>query len=759
MSHDLDSALRDSLRRHAESAPTALDTDGIRLRAKKIQRRRVTESVTAAFAAVVIAGGIAFAVSSLRTDASPPPVTTVTPAPNPGNLAPLAYSNGDGNNPTRLIVRVAGVDTVVPNPTPAEGPLSFVGWYGPDHRTLVIASGASGFREGTLSTVSLGADGRITGSPKPLTVPGLPSLGAGIVYPVRGGPIQFWMPLAVGNPNSPSTLVTIAPDLASGTSRPMPTGLTAVAVTADHALLVSPGTSALSVASLAGSGTPTPEPVRACARLTAAQTSLDGTKVALGCGDGTVDLLTLADRSVTRLAAVPELTPEVGPLGVWWDPSGGVHVSTTPTGRADYTEVHSWDWNGTTWARGLDGLLTRTYPLDAPSARFMKENAAPGNNGRWIVESTPEVDLGPAGDTVAIAPAAAPSPSPTPTSTNPPLPAALPWVATVTPYAGKATISNPCCGERLDVTVDGRTTTVYDASNAALQVVGWYGVDHRTLVFAAGQEQFSLKAITFAGDGSVLQLDENLTLPDVPDSNGYVFPLPGGGFVYTRFVSTTAYEAVWVDETLTVTKRLTLATSGTPIFATQDAVGVELDVTTVRVYSGGTERTWTLPDGCQEGPGTGPVNGTPPMPEPGGSWAALRCSGGRIAQIPLDVVRGGGRVSTMNPLPGGVPVVGTWFDKDMGVWASSRSAPDATTATTFRPGIDFEDAWMKAKVQDVLYRVDTGQGFWIGLYATAPVAGGQPNSWWTETTPMQLVGGQPGGLSSVGQSIAVRPKA
>jgi len=403
MSHDLDSALRDSLRRHAESAPTVIDTDGIRVRAKKIQRRRMTESVAAAFAALVVAGGVAFAVSSLRTDASPPPVTTVTPAPNPGNLAPLAFSNGDGNNPDRLLVRVAGTDVEIANPAPGRF-IAFVGWYGPDRRTLVLSARLQSLREATLYAVTLGPDGRPTGSPQPLAVPGLPTLTAGDAFAVRGGPLQLWVPLVPGNAASPVSLVTIAPDLASGTTRPMPAGVTAVAVTADHALLVAPGTAKLTVAALTGTGTPATEPVTACTRLTAAEASHDGTRVALGCGDGTVDVITLADRSVVHLAAVPGVTADAGGLlGLWWDPSAGLHASTTPVARADYTEVRSWDWTGSSWTRGLDGLLTRTYPLDAPSARFMKENAAPGNNGRWIVESTPEVDLGPAGDTLAIA--------------------------------------------------------------------------------------------------------------------------------------------------------------------------------------------------------------------------------------------------------------------------------------------------------------------------------------------------------------------
>ena len=640
MSHDLDSALRDSLRRHAESAPTVVDTDGIRLRAKKIQRRRTLESVAAAFVLLGVVVGLGAVIGSLRTDATPPPVTTVTPAPNPGNLPPLAFTNGDGNNPDRLIVRVAGVETVVPNPAAGTGPLSFVGWYGPDHRTLVMASGATGLREGTLYAVSLGADGRVAGSPQPLTVPGLPSLGAGIVFPARGGPIQFWVPLAPGNPRSPSTLVTIAPDLASGTSRSMPTGFTVVAATADHALLVSPGTSALSVASLAGTGTPSPEPVTACERLTAVQTNLEGTKAALGCGDGTVDLLTLADRSITRLAAVPELTPEVGPLGVWWDPSGGVHVSTTPTGRADYTEVHSWDWNGTSWARGLDGLLTRTYPLGAPSARFMKENAAPGNNGRWIVESTPEVDLGPAGDTVAIAPSAEASPTPTPSSTTDA--PAFGWITTTRAYekTGRAPLTD------IVVTVGTRRVVVTTVENALARPLGWYGIDHLTLVWEEGNGDPGLHAVTFRADGTPADTPHPLVLPGITastSSEGVIFgqtvAVPGDGFVVwsegTGSGGTSEY--LRVDDALEVVSRTPADKESGVISAGRDSFvtlpGNTLTTPSVGVHTSSGVTQVALPTSCDG------LEGGPQSPD--GAMAPLWCNaagnGGTGSAHVLDV--------------------------------------------------------------------------------------------------------------------------
>jgi hypothetical protein len=78
------------------------------------------------------------------------------------------------------------------------------------------------------------------------------------------------------------------------------------------------------------------------------------------------------------------------------------YVLTGDRFLAEDLVVHSWDWNGTSWAPGQDGVLRRTYPQGSPSVRLVKENASPGNNGRWIVESSPEVDLGPTAGELAV---------------------------------------------------------------------------------------------------------------------------------------------------------------------------------------------------------------------------------------------------------------------------------------------------------------------------------------------------------------------
>jgi hypothetical protein len=56
-----------------------------------------------------------------------------------------------------------------------------------------------------------------------------------------------------------------------------------------------------------------------------------------------------------------------------------------------------------------DAVLTRIYPIGSPSVRLVKKNDLPGNLGRWIVESNPEVDLGPTDGALVVAPVTSPS--------------------------------------------------------------------------------------------------------------------------------------------------------------------------------------------------------------------------------------------------------------------------------------------------------------------------------------------------------------
>jgi len=401
MSHDLDSALRDSLRRHAEDAPSIVDLDGVRGRAREIRRRRAVEVLAAGIVAVAVVLGLGALVGTLRHDATPPPVTTQSPTP--GALPPLAFTRGDANaqpvGATQILLRVGSADTLLTTPSAA---VTLLGWYGPDRRTLVWGvQSSNGLRELTLYAVTVGEDGRATGSPQPLRIPGAAMLGAGRPFPVPGGPIQLWVPLTPGSPQSAAVLVTIAPDLARATTRPMPASQAPVAITEHHVAFVD-ADSHVTVAALAARGVSALLPVATCARLTGEATSLDGSAMALGCGGGTVEQVRFDDRAVTHLAAVPETNQDVDPLNMWWDPSGGIHAATTPTMRADYTVVHSWDWTGTSWAPGPDGVLTRVYPQGGPSARLVRENASPGNPGRWIVESSPEVDLGPSDGSLAV---------------------------------------------------------------------------------------------------------------------------------------------------------------------------------------------------------------------------------------------------------------------------------------------------------------------------------------------------------------------
>jgi hypothetical protein len=421
MSHDLDDALRGTLRRHAEDAPTSIDTDAIRLRARGIQRRRTLESVAAAVVLLGVVLGLGALVGTLRNDATPPPAVTQTPAPGSGRLMAFTSSK-DGNTPVGIVVRSGGTDTVVTAASDFNGGLTLVGWYGPDHRTLVWGVAGDGIRAATLYAVTIGADGRPADSPHPLRVPGLPVLGRGVAFPVAGAdrPIQFWVPSDPSGMRGTSTLVTIAPDLASGLIRSMPNGLPAstnldapgplvpVAITDAQAVLVGIDSGRVSVTTLMADHATDPAKTSACTPRLAEATSLQGV-IALGCVDGSVDLLTPDDGNVTHLGVMPEAADPGRILGLWWDPIGDLHASTTPVAQADYSVVHDWDWTEKAWTRAGDDVLTRIYPVGSPSVRLVKANDLPGNIGRWIVESSPEVDLGQTGGALVVAPVIPPS--------------------------------------------------------------------------------------------------------------------------------------------------------------------------------------------------------------------------------------------------------------------------------------------------------------------------------------------------------------
>ena len=404
MSHDLDDALRSALRRHAEAAPTTVDTDAVRHRSRQLQRRRTLEVLGAGVVLVAVVLGLGALVGSLRHDASLPPATTESPAPGGSTL--LAFtSSTDGNSPVHIVVRAGGADRTVE--TPAGGGVTLLGWYGPEHRTLVWAVGITGFREGTLYAVRVDASGRTTGRAEPLRIPGRANLAPGVALATAGGPIQMWTPDTPSDARSAASLVTIAPDLSSATSSPLPTGLVPITITANEIVLTSLDRGTVSIGRLSGSTVGALTSTSACSPRSAAQPNIDASVVAFGCPDGSVDRMTLAGGAVTHLGVLPEGTDPGGLLGLWWDPAGGLNASVTPTLNADYSVVHDYSWSGTAWVRSVEeGVLTRIYPTGSARVRLVKKNDLPGNIGRWIVESSPEVDLGQTNGSLVVAPSA-----------------------------------------------------------------------------------------------------------------------------------------------------------------------------------------------------------------------------------------------------------------------------------------------------------------------------------------------------------------
>jgi hypothetical protein len=396
MSSDLDDVLRASMRRHAEQAPTQVDLQRVHERADAIKRRRTLDAILAVAATVVVATGVGLLLHNVSTqDRTPPPTIS-------GALPWIARTSLDVNaQPTgaiRVIARVNGSDQTMA--TVPSKLAQVLGWYGPERRTLVWSEGSeSGLRERTLYSATFAADGTITREASALSVPGYSHLAPGVAFAVPGAGIALWIPTRAGDGLSPASLVAIAPDLGSATTVSVPAGNPAFA-TATELGLADPDTYRLSIVNLAG--TPRATLTTVCAPSTALVPNADGSEVAIWCRDGSTELLALPSLAITRLPTLSEAADPGGILSLWWDPAGGLHASTTPVLQADYTDVHDWDLSGQAWVRSSkDGVLTRTYPANAPAIRLQHGNFV----DHWIVESAPEVDLGESVGNLAVAPA------------------------------------------------------------------------------------------------------------------------------------------------------------------------------------------------------------------------------------------------------------------------------------------------------------------------------------------------------------------
>jgi hypothetical protein len=767
MSHDLDDALRSTLRRHAEDAPTSIDTDAIRLRAKGIQRRRTLESVAAVVVLLGVVLGLGALLGTVRNDATPPP--TVTQSPVPGGSPLMAFTaSKDGNSPLELVLRSGGTDTVVATTTMGSGTtLTPVGWYGPDHRTLVWGESTSPYREVTLYAVTIGADGRATDSPHRLHVPGLSNLGRGLVVTgAASGSLQFWVPATIEDKTSAVTLVTIADDLASGLERPMPNGLPAsahpdvpgplapIAVTDTYAVLVGIDSGRVGVSTLMADRATDPAATSACTPRLALSANRAADTVALGCVDGSVDLLTPADGNVRHLAPMPEAAEPGQLLGLWWDPSGGLHASTTSEARADYSVVHDWDWTGKAWVRSSDdGVLTRLYPVGSPSVRLVKKNDLPGNLGRWIVESDPEVDLGQTDGFLVVAPVTAPTPSVSPQPTGSAPATTLGWTATV--RAVDAAGSAP--GEQVRVSIDGRSLLVDDAGDAATSVLGWYGPDHRTLVWQTGQDLLQLRSVTFGADGAMDGPARDLVVSGVSSPLvGVATAIPGAGLVLWHEKPGTAppaYEMVRLDESLTL-HSTTPDIGGSLVFATgttyaTTATGKQ-PTEEMLVSSGGPTNPIRLLQNC-----SGDLSGVPSLD---GSRVALMCRGATAGQQNhVELYDMTTLESHDAVLPAGYAVL--WWDPSGALHASvDREVTGPATAVPTTRWLLASSGWVDDPGQTADLRVFPLNG--PSLRWTREGAA-ESGSWTAETDPEIAVGpGLPSPVYSIGTgNIAVRPSA
>ncbi len=405
MSHDLGDALRDAMRRHAESATTTLDPRRIRARSRQIRRRRVVESVTAALAVIVVVGGVALAVGWLRTDAGPGPVTSVPPTvsptptsstPTPTSPSPTTSTAGSslgwvatdprgasGAHPPRTVVVVTtGAGTVVV--TTVDNAIARpLGWYGPDRRTVVwqVGNGDPG-----LQAVTFRGDGTLAERPHPLALPGVtPSpRGGGMIFgaaiAVPGDGFVAWSEGTGPGGTDEYIRVDDSLQVVSRTPAAGESGLLAASRDGFVTVAGSPLTTGRVAVHSATAVTRVDLPT-GCESLTGGPVSGDGGGVPLWCAappagvTGAVRVLDLPSRAITS-----SVLDGVGRARFWWD-GPTLHASTATNGGWSL-----WLLTGSRWSAA---------PAGTPVERVLSGGAVlvEKATGGWYAETDPEIAL------------------------------------------------------------------------------------------------------------------------------------------------------------------------------------------------------------------------------------------------------------------------------------------------------------------------------------------------------------------------------
>ncbi len=408
MTHDLDDAIRASLRRNAEAAPTTVDLDGVRDRASAIRRRRLLDTTLAVAATVVVALGVGVLVHGISSNQTlPPPVNPPTATAGPAALPWIAYTNFDANaqpsGADRIQLRINGNDRTVRTVPRGSSLVTVLGWYGPDHRTLVWGEGQTPYLEQLFYTVTVSADGSTLSPVAPLQLRGQ-ALTPGRSFVGADGLLRLWMPDTIGSATSPASVITINDSL-DGASAPWRVGPGGAAFATATAIGRVTGDSQLYVSRSPADTVGTLVPV--CGSLRAVSVSPDAGVVALGCSNAHAELIDLATLKGTRLPDIPEVTDPGTLLGLWWSPDGHLHATTNP-GTATAQTTDAWTLSGGAWTHSTTpGVVTRFFTTGAPTLRLERlttDGVAADNAGRLIVETNPPVDLGPAGSSVAVRP-------------------------------------------------------------------------------------------------------------------------------------------------------------------------------------------------------------------------------------------------------------------------------------------------------------------------------------------------------------------
>jgi hypothetical protein len=407
MTTDLDDLLRQSMRRNAEDAPRALDTDRIHVRAATITRRRRLEAAGAVVAALAVVGAAAYGLTRPSGGApepvapSPSPTTSVSvpPAPaSPAWTASLAEIPGSTPPATAIQVRVGGsverLDQI------DNSAASLAGWTGPDRRTLVWGSSQDYPGDQALFSAEFSQDGSVVSPGAPLRAPDGTEL-IGRAFVLADGSLVVWQRTAVRGQQVTGRLLRYSADLATATTQTLPPG-DAIFATSQFVGLqdASSANAKLTLVGTSGLRMTDDLALGSCATGFRAAVSPSERDVAMWCGES-IELISLSGDGATGIGWGGRPLDDAGNvIAAWWDRDGHLWASA---GTADSTAVTTWrnDYDplhglGSSWIKADGQDVVYRWYVDGYSIALQGPGAIGTFTtwGEWRTETDPRSDLG-----------------------------------------------------------------------------------------------------------------------------------------------------------------------------------------------------------------------------------------------------------------------------------------------------------------------------------------------------------------------------